>query len=154
MNFLMSLSGGLMAGYLLSKGDAFWTYSCGLAGIIGASAGNDLYHPIQATFIAAGGAAVLAHPTRYRLTGIRMRRLLEEFKRCGGAAIEVISGNTAINHIRELARLAQRYQLAASVGSDYHGPYQVWLKLGKLPPLPGSVTPIWHGWDLAKTASA
>ena len=58
MNFLMSLSGGLMAGYLLSKGDAFWTYSCGLAGIIGASAGNDLYHPIQAMFIAAGGAAV------------------------------------------------------------------------------------------------
>ena len=57
MNFLMSLSGGLMAGYLLSKGDAFWTYSCGLAGIIGASAGNDLYHPIQAMFIAAGGAA-------------------------------------------------------------------------------------------------
>ena len=58
MNFLMSLSGGLMAGYLLSKGDAFWTYSCGLAGIIGASAGNDLYHPIQAMFIAGGGAAV------------------------------------------------------------------------------------------------
>jgi ammonium transporter, Amt family len=52
-NFLMSLSGGLMAGYLVSRGDAFWTYSSGLAGIIGASAGNDLYHPIQAMFIAA-----------------------------------------------------------------------------------------------------
>jgi len=52
-NFLMSLSGGLMMGYIVSKGDAFWTYSAGLAGIIGASAGNDLYHPIQAMFIAA-----------------------------------------------------------------------------------------------------
>ena len=52
-NFLMSLSGGLMMGYLVSKGDAFWTYSLGLAGVIGASAGNDLYHPIQAMFIAA-----------------------------------------------------------------------------------------------------
>ena len=51
-NFLMSLSGGLMAGYLVSKGDAFWTYSSGLAGVIGASAGNDLYHPIQAMLIA------------------------------------------------------------------------------------------------------
>ncbi len=53
LNFLMSLSGGLMAGYIVSKGDAFWTYSGGLAGIIGASAGNDLYHPIQAMLIAA-----------------------------------------------------------------------------------------------------
>ncbi len=53
MNFLMALSGGMMAGYVFSKGDAFWTYSAGLCGIIGASAGNDLYHPIQAMLIGA-----------------------------------------------------------------------------------------------------
>lgn len=53
LNFLMSLSGGLMAAYLVSNGDAFWTYSGGLAGVIGASAGNDLYHPIQAMLIGA-----------------------------------------------------------------------------------------------------
>ncbi|MDX2306972.1 MAG: ammonium transporter [Hyphomicrobium sp.] len=52
-NFLMSLSGGMMAGYIISKGDAFWTYSLGLAGVIAASAGNDLYHPIQAFFVGA-----------------------------------------------------------------------------------------------------
>ena len=52
-NFLMSLSGGMMAAYIISKGDAFWTYSGGLAGIIGASAGNDLYHPIQAMLVGA-----------------------------------------------------------------------------------------------------
>lgn len=55
-NFLMSLSGGLLAGYMVSRGDAFWTYSGGLAGVITASAGNDLYHPIQAFLI--GGAGV------------------------------------------------------------------------------------------------
>jgi len=55
-NFLMSLSGGLMAAYIVSKGDPFWTYSGGLAGIITASAGNDLYHPIQAMLIGAIGA--------------------------------------------------------------------------------------------------
>jgi len=55
VNFLMSLSGGLLMGYIVSKGDAFWTYSSGLAGVIAASAGNDLYHPIQAMFIAAVG---------------------------------------------------------------------------------------------------
>ncbi|WP_108881892.1 ammonium transporter [Anderseniella sp. Alg231-50] len=54
-NFLMSLSGGLLVAYIVSKGDAFWTYSGGLAGIIAASAGNDLYHPIQAMFIAGFG---------------------------------------------------------------------------------------------------
>lgn len=53
VNFLMSLSGGMMAGYFISKGDGFWTYSGGLAGIISASAGNDLYHPIQAMLIGA-----------------------------------------------------------------------------------------------------
>ena len=56
INFLMSLSGGLMVGYLVSKGDAFWTYSLGLAGIITASAGNDVYHPYQAMIIAGIGA--------------------------------------------------------------------------------------------------
>ena len=58
-NFLMSLSGGLLMGYIVSKGDAFWTYSSGLAGIIAASAGNDLYHPIQAMIIAAAGVWIM-----------------------------------------------------------------------------------------------
>lgn len=57
-NFLMSLSGGFLAGYLVSKGDPFWTYSCALAGVISASAGNDLYHPIQAMLIGAVGATI------------------------------------------------------------------------------------------------
>lgn len=58
-NFLMSLSGGLMAAYVVSKGDAFWTLSGGLAGIITASAGNDLYHPIQAMIIGAVGVVIV-----------------------------------------------------------------------------------------------
>ena len=57
-NFLMSLSGGLLAGYWVSKGDPFWTYSSGLAGIIAASAGNDLYHPLQAMIIGMIGVYV------------------------------------------------------------------------------------------------
>ena len=54
-NFLMSLAGGLLTGYIISKGNATWTYYSGLAGIIAASAGNDLYHPIQSMFVAAAG---------------------------------------------------------------------------------------------------
>jgi ammonia channel protein AmtB len=58
-NFLMSVAGGMMAGYVVSKGDAFWTYSSGLAGIITASAGNDLYHPIQAMLVAMVGVVIM-----------------------------------------------------------------------------------------------
>jgi ammonia channel protein AmtB len=63
-NFLMSLSGGLMAGYVIARGNPFWTYSAGLAGVIGASAGNDLYHPIQAMLIGAV-TAVLVYKLHY-----------------------------------------------------------------------------------------
>ena len=56
VNFLMALTGGLLAGYMVSRGDPFWTFSGGLAGIITASAGNDLYHPFQAFFVAILGA--------------------------------------------------------------------------------------------------
>ena len=59
VNFLMSLSGGMLVGYMVSKGDAFWTYSGGLAGIIAASAGNDLYHPIQALIIGGIGTYLM-----------------------------------------------------------------------------------------------
>jgi ammonia channel protein AmtB len=59
-NFILSLSGGLMAAYLISKGDPFWTYSGGLCGIISASAGNDLYHPVIA-FGVGGAGAVFAY---------------------------------------------------------------------------------------------
>jgi ammonia channel protein AmtB len=64
MNFLMSLSGGLLAGYWVSKGDPFWTYSGGLAGIITASAGNDLYHPIQSMII-GGVGTMIAYKLHY-----------------------------------------------------------------------------------------
>jgi len=55
-NFLMSLSGGMLMAFVVSKGNPFWTFSGGLAGIITASAGNDLYHPIQAMIIGGFGA--------------------------------------------------------------------------------------------------
>jgi ammonia channel protein AmtB len=52
-NFILALSGGLASTYIISRGDAFWTYSGGLCGVIGASAGNDMYHPLQAMIIGA-----------------------------------------------------------------------------------------------------
>lgn len=64
LNFLLALSGGFLAAYVLSKGDVFWTFSGGLAGVIAASAGNDLYHPLQAFFVGAAGTT-LAYKLHY-----------------------------------------------------------------------------------------
>jgi ammonia channel protein AmtB len=55
LNFLFALFGGMITAYLISGGNAFWTYSGGLAGLISASAGNDFYHPILALAIASAG---------------------------------------------------------------------------------------------------
>ena len=49
---------------MISGKDPFWTYSSGLAGIICASAGNDLYPPIQAMIIAMIGV-VIAYKLHY-----------------------------------------------------------------------------------------
>jgi len=57
-NFLIALSGGLLGGYIVSKGDPFWTFSGGLAGLIAASAGNDLYHPMQAFIVSIIGVFI------------------------------------------------------------------------------------------------
>ena len=50
-NLFLSLAGGMMMGFVLSKGDLFWILGGGLAGLVSTSAGNDLYHPLQAFLI-------------------------------------------------------------------------------------------------------
>lgn len=63
MNFLLALFGGMMTAYMVSGGNAFWTFSGGLTGLISSSAGNDLYHPVVALAIAVVGTmmAYYAH---------------------------------------------------------------------------------------------
>jgi predicted metal-dependent phosphoesterase TrpH len=97
--------------------------------------------------IEAGGVAVLAHPQRYKMTGSWIGRLAGDFKAAGGEAIEVVSGNATSSDIQANAAIARRHGLLASVGSDYHGPEQSWLKLGRIPPLPAGLTPVWSRWE-------
>jgi predicted metal-dependent phosphoesterase TrpH len=95
----------------------------------------------------AQGIAVLAHPVRYRLTGRWMRRLLTDFRDAGGQGIEVISGNTNPADIRTCAESARRFELYGSVGSDFHAPENGAPRLGKMPPLPASIKPVWQLWE-------
>lgn len=95
----------------------------------------------------AGGQAVIAHPARYRISATRLRQLIQEFKDAGGEAIEVISGSHSAGDVQGMAQYARRFDLLASCGSDYHGPEQPWIELGKLPSLPENCIPVWRGWD-------
>jgi Amt family ammonium transporter len=58
MNFLIALFGGMATAYMISSGNAFWTFSGGLTGLISSSAGNDLYHPAIALIIAVIGTVM------------------------------------------------------------------------------------------------
>ena len=94
---------------------------------------------------AAGGQAVLAHPTRYDLTLTKLKLLISEFKSYGGDGIEVSQSRQTQDDLQRLAKLANEFKLLASQGSDFHDLLN-YLDLGKTTPLPGSVTPIWHNW--------
>jgi predicted metal-dependent phosphoesterase TrpH len=97
---------------------------------------------------AAGGLAVLAHPARYDLSGAKRRRMTGQFMECGGVALEVVSGSHSPDDNLAMAAEARRTGLAASVGSDFHGPENPWIELGRLPPLPDDLTAVWElpGW--------
>jgi predicted metal-dependent phosphoesterase TrpH len=92
----------------------------------------------------AGGVAVLAHPGRYRISNKTLRRLLGEFRDLGGEGIEVLSGSHSMEEALAAARLAREFGFLASLGSDFHGPGESRIDLGRLPPLPEGLTPVWQ----------
>jgi hypothetical protein len=98
--------------------------------------------------VAAGGQAVVAHPARYKLSAGKLRQMLGEFRECGGAAIEVISGSHTPEANRHFAGVAAEHGFLASAGSDYHGPEKTWMDLGRLPALPEGCIPVWRDWDM------
>jgi len=95
---------------------------------------------------AGGGVAVVAHPGRYKLTRAEMRRFLGEFRDGGGAGIEVVTSSHTPEQYLEYAILAREFGLLASRGSDFHGPGESRVDLGRLPNLAAELKPVWHDW--------
>ena len=91
----------------------------------------------------AGGAAVIAHPGRYKLSAMQMDELYKNFKEIGGMAIEVITGSHSPNQYQTYGKIAQHYGFLASRGSDFHDPEESYIDLGTLPHLPDHLTPVW-----------
>jgi 3',5'-nucleoside bisphosphate phosphatase len=92
----------------------------------------------------AGGVAVLAHPLRYKLTAAWIKRLLAIFKAAGGQGLEVVVSRMNADEIKLTTHYALQFGLAGSVGSDFHTPGNPWVELGRLPPLPVGVQPVWQ----------
>jgi len=92
----------------------------------------------------SGGVAVVAHPLRYRMTASWMKRFLSFFKDIGGQGIEVVTGRSTSDEIRRTQIYASQYDLAASIGSDFHTPENKWVELGRLAPLPENIKPVWE----------
>lgn len=95
---------------------------------------------------ASGGEAIIAHPGRYGLGCTLLDALFDEFKALGGAGLEVVSGSHTAEHVTRFAAYCTRFEFVASAGSDYHGPENAYLDLGRLPPLPTGCVPIWSRW--------
>jgi Amt family ammonium transporter len=61
MIITMGFAGGFTGGYFASRGDPFWTISGGLAGVIGVSAGADVYAPTLGYLIAMLTAVLVVY---------------------------------------------------------------------------------------------
>ncbi len=92
----------------------------------------------------AGGLAIIAHPARYKFTPNEEFALFTEFKAHGGQGVEVVTGAHGPADYLKYAGFCQEFGLAASRGSDFHSPEESRTDLGRLPELPGGVTPVWE----------
>jgi len=95
---------------------------------------------------AAGGVAVIAHPGRYDFGRTLTERLILDFKDVGGEAIEVASGSHSLDDMHKYALYAERFDLLASAGSDFHAPGEGGRDVGLTQDLPPLCKPVWTRW--------
>jgi len=100
--------------------------------------------------IDSGGVAVIAHPGRYDLGMVNMHLLMHEFRSYGGAAIEVVTGSHTPPQYQQFAKIAHRFSLKSSLGSDFHGPGISYMDMGSISELPAGCVPVWDDWEEAK----
>lgn len=85
---------------------------------------------------------VLAHPHRYRLSAGQLRELTAAFVQQGGAALEASMAGMSPNDAERIASLCRRFNLHASMGSDFHDPAVPWNPLGRWLKLAAGLEPV------------
>ncbi|MCU4641898.1 PHP domain-containing protein [Acinetobacter courvalinii] len=93
---------------------------------------------------ASGGLAVLAHPTRYDLSATNIRYLIELFAESGGDAVELPPAIEPASTRQMVDWMIQQFNLAVSIGSDFHGDNMPWIKLGQTPRVNQGQSGIWE----------
>jgi hypothetical protein len=95
---------------------------------------------------AAGGFAVLAHPTRYDLSATNIRYLIEIFAKFAGDAVELPPAIEPVSTRQMVDRMIAEFNLKVSVGSDFHGDNMPWIKLGNIPRVKEGQIGIWESF--------
>ena len=119
----------LDAGHVASLTEAFDKY-------LGAGKVGDVkaFWPAMADVVraitASGGVAVLAHPLKYRLTGMKLRALINDFKAAGGTCLEILNGRQPEVDMKRLSQMAESLNLLVSAGSDFHRSFEYGPTLG------------------------
>ena len=116
-------------GYSLSKEDAFSQY---LGDHTKYFVPRELITPEMGVelILKAGGIPVLAHPILYHMSDARLEELVSRLKNSGLVGIEAIYSTYNQAEERQIRKLAAKYDLCISGGSDYHGIAKPGLELG------------------------
>lgn len=88
--------------------------------------------PMQAVqlILRAGGIPVLAHPVLYHMSKERLDKLVASLKEAGLVGIEAVYSTYHLADERDMRRLAAKYDLLITGGSDFHGTTKPGLDLG------------------------
>lgn len=92
----------------------------------------------------AGGIAILAHPSKYKLSNARLGLVIESFVKAGGEALEIAYPGLNPAERAKLVRQVNLHQLAVSQGSDFHHPGTKWTELGAFGVNPASFNTVWQ----------
>jgi 3',5'-nucleoside bisphosphate phosphatase len=90
----------------------------------------------------AAALPVLAHPHRYRFSAGGLRELAAAFVAEGGVALEASMAGMSPNDAERIASLCRRFNLLASMGSDFHDPAVPWNPLGRWLKLAAGLKPV------------
>lgn len=116
-------------GYSLSKEDAFSQY---LGDHTKYFVPREKITPEMGVelILQAGGIPILAHPVLYHMSDARLEELISRLKAAGLAGIESIYATYNLAEERQIRKLAEKYDLLISGGSDYHGVAKPGLEMG------------------------
>jgi len=119
----------LAHGYVKSRQDAFARY---LGDHTKYFVPREKVTPAQAVelILMAGGVPILAHPLLYHMGNDRLDALTASLKADGLMGIEVFYSTYSNQDMRDMQRLADKYDLLAGGGSDFHGANKPGLDLG------------------------